>query len=59
MRAFQRYVRQVALDEALSGKEYRWQAQALFALQQAAEAYMVCKLEDSNFFAVYAQCIIL
>ena len=55
MRAFQRYVRQVALDEALSGKEYRWQARALFALQQAAEAYMVAYLCDANLLAIHAK----
>ena len=56
MRAFQRAVRQVALDEALGGKEYRWQARALFALQQAAEAYMVAYLCDANLLAIHARC---
>ena len=55
MRAFQRLVRQVALDEALNGKEYHWQAQALFALQQAAEAYMVAYLCDTNLLAIHAK----
>ena len=55
MRVIQRYVRQVALDEALSGKEYRWQARALFALQQAAEAYMVAYLCDANLLAIHAK----
>ena len=55
MRAFQRLVRQVALDEALSGREYRWQARALFALQQAAEAYMVAYLCDANLLAIHAK----
>ena len=55
MRAFQRLVRQVTLDEALSGKEYHWQAQALFALQQATEAYMVAYLCDVNLLAIHAK----
>ena len=55
MRAFQRYVRQVALDEALSGKEYHWQARSLFALQQAAEAYMVAYLCNANLLAIHAK----
>ena len=55
MIAFQRYVRQVALDVALGGKEYRWQARALFALQQAAEAYMVAYLCDANLLAIHAK----
>ena len=55
MRAFQRYVRQVALDEALSGQEYCWQARALFVLQQAVEAYMVAYLCDVNLLAIHAK----
>ena len=55
MRAFQRYVRQVALDEALSGKEYHWQARALFALQQAAEAYMFAYLCNANLLAIHVK----
>ena len=55
MRAFQRFVRQVALDESPGGKEYRWQARALFALQQAAEAYMVAYLCDANLLAIHAK----
>ena len=55
MVAFQRLVRQVALDVALSEKGYRWQARALFALQQAAEAYMVAYLCDANLLAIHAK----
>ena len=55
MTAFQRYVRQVALDVALGGKEYHWQARALFALQQAAEAYMVAYLCDANLLAIHVK----
>ena len=55
MIAFQRYVQQVALDVALGGKEYRWQARALFALQQAAKAYMVTYLCDANLLAIHAK----
>ena len=55
MVAFQRLVRQVALDVALGGKEYRWQARALFALQQAAKAYMVAYLCDANLLAIHAK----
>ena len=55
MRAFQRLVRQVALDEALSGREYCWQAWALFALQQAAKAYMVAYLCDANLLAIHVK----
>ena len=55
MRAFQRYVQQVALDEALSGKEYHWQARALFVLQQATGAYMVAYLCDTYLLAIHVK----
>ena len=54
MRAFQRAVRQIALDVALKGKEYRWQARALFALQQSTEAFLVAYLADANLLAIHA-----
>ena len=54
MRAFQRAVRQIALDVALTGKEYRWQARALFALQQSTEAFLVAYLADANLLAIHA-----
>ena len=50
---FQRAVRQVALD--VNGREHRWQARALFALQQAAEAYLVAYLGDANLLAIHAR----
>ena len=53
MIAFQRAVRQVALD--VNGRELRWQARALFALQQAAEAYLVAFLGDANLLAIHAR----
>ena len=52
MRAFQRAVRQVALD--VNGKKFHWQARALFALQQATEAYLVAYLGDANLLAIHA-----
>ena len=55
MRVFQRFVGQIALDEAPGGKEYHWEARALFALQQAALAYMVAYLCDANMLAFHAK----
>ena len=52
MRAFQREVRKIALD--VNGREHRWQARALFALQQAAEAYVIAYLGDANLLAIHA-----
>ena len=52
MRAFQRAVRQIALN--VNSRELHWQARALFALQQAAEAYLVAYLGDANLLAIHA-----
>ena len=55
MLAFQRLVREVALDFKIQGQEVRWQARALYALQEAAEAYLVVLLADSNLLAIHAK----
>ena len=55
MRGFQRFVRQVCLDEVPRGGEFRWQAKALFALQQAAESYLVAYLCDTNLLAIHTK----
>ena len=55
MRGFQRFVRQVCLDEVPCGGEFRWQAKALFFLQQAAESYLVAYLCDTNLLAIHAK----
>ena len=55
MRGFQRFVRQVCIDEVHCGSEFRWQAKALFALQQAAESYLVAYLCDTNLLAIHAK----
>ena len=54
MQPFQRFIRQVALDFMIQGREVHWQAKALFLLQQAAESYLVTYLEDSNLLAIHA-----
>ena len=55
---FQRLVREVANDIA-AGTRFpegpRWQAQAVVALQEAAEAYLVSLFEDSNLEAIHAK----
>jgi histone H3/H4 len=35
--------------------EKRWQAEALMALQEAAEAYLVHLFEDANLCAIHAK----
>ncbi|VDL83515.1 unnamed protein product [Nippostrongylus brasiliensis] len=36
-------------------EEYRWQANALLALQEAAEVYLTCLFEDTNLAAIHAR----
>ena len=48
-------MRELVLDVPDGGK-YRWQARALFALQQAAESYLVAYLCDTNLLAIHAKC---
>lgn len=40
-------------------KEYRWQAEALLALQEAAEAHLISLFEDSNLCAIHAKRVTL
>ena len=47
---FQRLVRELAKDLG----DYRFQASALLALQEASEAYLVRLFEDSNLCAIHA-----
>lgn len=53
---FQRLVREITRVHADAGQpDYRWQVQAVEALQEAAEAYLVGVLEDSNLCAMHAK----
>jgi histone H3 len=49
---FQRLVREVAQDFKL---DLRFQSQAVMALQEAAEAYLVGLFEDTNLCAIHAK----
>ena len=55
---FQRLIREVANDIA-AGTRFpegpRWQSQAVVALQEAAESYLVHLFEDSNLEAIHAK----
>ena len=55
MRGFQRFVRKICLDDVPGGANVRWQARALFLLQQAAESYLVAYLNDTNLLAIHAK----
>merc|ERR1711937_573599 len=49
---FQRLVREIAQDYK---SDLRFQSQALLALQEAAEAYLVSLFEDTNLCAIHAK----
>ena len=50
---FARLVREIQLPFTL--EPYRWQAEALLALQEAAEAYLVRLFEDANLCAIHGK----
>ncbi|KAI8827088.1 histone-fold-containing protein [Fimicolochytrium jonesii] len=57
---FSRLVREVAADLASlefggDGQPPRWQAQAIMALQEASEAFLVHLFEDTNLCAIHAK----
>ena len=51
---FQRLVREVAQDLNFS-TPWRFQSHAIFALQEAAEAYLTALFEDTNLCAIHAK----
>ena len=50
---FMRLIREIT-DDQPNGKEYRWQAQAVVALQEASEIYIVGYMHDTNLCAIHA-----
>lgn len=52
---FARLVREIALTARPRGEGMRWQSQAIMALQEAAEAYLVHLFEDTNLCAIHAK----
>ncbi|KAF4333041.1 histone H3-like centromeric cse-4 [Fusarium beomiforme] len=52
---FARLVREIALTMRPRDEGLRWQSQAIMALQEAAEAYMVHLFEDTNLCAIHAK----
>ena len=49
---FQRLVREIATEYK---QEVRFQSQAVLALQESAEAYLVSLFEDTNLCAIHAK----
>lgn len=52
---FARLVKEVAEDYIGADYGIRWQLQAVLALQEACEAYLVHLLEDTNLCAIHAK----
>ncbi|KAF4620170.1 hypothetical protein G7Y89_g14655 [Cudoniella acicularis] len=52
---FSRLVREIAINFRPAGEDYRWQSQAIQALQEAAEAFLVHLFEDTNLCAIHAK----
>ena len=51
---FMRLLREIT-DDQPKGVEYRWQAQAVVALQEASEIYIVGYMYDTNLCAIHAR----
>ncbi|KAG0648254.1 histone H3 centromeric hH3v [Hyphodiscus hymeniophilus] len=52
---FSRLVREIAMTLRPAGEDMRWQSQAIQALQEAAEAFLVHLFEDTNLCAIHAK----
>ena len=54
---FARTVHEICMDPTVCrwGAEIRWQANALIALQEASEAYLVNLLSNANLAAIHAK----
>ncbi|KAI1431614.1 histone H3-like centromeric protein cse-4 [Xylaria sp. CBS 124048] len=52
---FSRVVREIALDLRPKDEGMRWQSQAIAALQEAAEAFLIHLFEDTNLCAIHAK----
>jgi len=48
-------VRELAADRAMFDSPLRWQVEALAALQEAAEAFLVSLFEDANLCAIHGK----
>ena len=52
---FQRLVREITQDYQRPGDNLRWTSDALLAMQEASEAYLVGLFEDANLCAIHAR----
>lgn len=56
---FQRLVREICQSVSMCNFDYRFRVNALEALHEAAEAYLIGLFEDSNLCAIHAQRVTL
>ena len=52
---FARLVREICLDVCTNGADIRWQSNAIMALQEASEHYLVRLFEDTNLCTIHAK----
>ncbi len=52
---FQRLVREITTEVSLGGHSFRFQADAICAIQEATESYLVGLFEDCNLCAIHAK----
>lgn len=52
---YNKQIREIAADCRPSDEVFRWQSQAIQALQEATEAFLVHLFEDTNLCAIHAK----
>ena len=52
---FARLIREICLDVCSNGNEIRWQSNAILAIQEASEQFLVRLFEDTNLCAIHAK----
>ncbi|KAI8648111.1 hypothetical protein NCS56_01543000 [Fusarium sp. Ph1] len=56
---FTRVIKEIAVNMRPAGESFRWQTQAIQALQEMTEAYLVSLFEDANLYAIHAKRVTL
>ena len=52
---FARLIREICLDVCTNGADIRWQSNAILAIQEASEQYLVRLFEDTNLCVIHAK----
>lgn len=52
-------IKEIGVNMRPAGENFRWQTQAIQALQEMAEAYLVSLFEDANLYAIHAKRVTL